>query len=1229
MTSSANGRQSFLDQRADRRAGELAADQARPPATRRTFPRTLGRKLPAPARGTLTKLAIALALCVVLFAVVGFFVVPPLAKHYLVEGLSEQLGRRVTIADIDFNPFAMAGAVEGIAVYEPNGTELFASIEALSVNLEYRSIIRRAPVLKRVGVSKPYLHVVRFEDGKTYNFSDLLTKFTAAPKPSEPQGEPLRFALNNIELRAGRIDFDDRPVPAKHAVTDINAAIPFISNLPYLVDEYVQPAFSAKVNGTPVALTGRTKPFKDSLEASLDLDVNRLELPRYVPYIPLELKFKLPSGLLSTDLSLAFVRGKTQAPLLRLYGSARIENLALAELTGEPLLKLASLEVPIQSVDVFGQRYALGVIAVRSPEVFVRRNADGQLNWLSVMPQSADGNQGEGKLQLAIAELALSDGRLHFVDRVPPKGFRADLTGIRVSVTKFAMPQQQPALVDAALQTGFGEGVTLNGSLVLTPLASEGNVTASNVRLAKYTPYYADLIRYELQQGIAEVSSRYSLRQAPEGMQASLSQLNLGLQSLRLRKRGERQDFLRVKTAQISDGAVDVNRLLLTVGGFSTSDGFLNVIRESDGALNVTRILPAPPDAAPTPGKATPWQITLDRAQVDRWKVAFTDLALAQPVKLSAEAIRVRATGLSNQTNRRGQISLQAKLDENGSIAVRGPITLAPVRAALDVDLQGFALVPLQPYFTEQLTILLTSGDAAVKGNARIALAQDGALAATFNGDVQLASFASVDKALQEDFLRWDNLFVGQIAYVHSPMSMSVEEISLSDFFSRIIIHPDGHLNLQDIRAAAAEQPPAAEGGQAVQAAAPAQAGGEEVAVPPVRVAKVTLQGGEIDFTDLFVKPNYRADLTEIAGSVVGLSSQLDTAADVELHGRFAKTAPVEIKGKVNPLLRNLYLDIGANVRDIELGPFSPYSGKYVGYAIEKGKMSFDVAYKIENRKLNAQNKLVLNQLTFGDKVESPDATKLPVLLAVSLLKDRNGVIDVNLPISGSVDDPKFSVGRIVITIIFNLIEKAVTAPFALIGSLFGGGGEELSYVEFDHGLAALSQASQDKLTKLQTALVERPGLKLDIAGYADTQADREGLRRHKFEQQVKAQKRKQLVKDRASVQTIDEVQIDPAEYEKYLKRAYREAKFPKPRNVVGFIKNLPREEMEKLMLTNTQVTDEDLTQLANGRAQSAKDFITREDKVSVERVFLLAPKVSDGAGDDEAKGGRAVFTLK
>jgi hypothetical protein len=349
----------------------------------------------------------------------------------------------------------------------------------------------------------------------------------------------------------------------------------------------------------------------------------------------------------------------------------------------------------------------------------------------------------------------------------------------------------------------------------------------------------------------------------------------------------------------------------------------------------------------------------------------------------------------------------------------------------------------------------------------------------------------------------------------------------------------------------------------------------------------------------------------------------------VELRGRFAKTAPVEIKGKINPLVKNLVLDVKAGVRDIELGPFTPYSGKYVGYAIEKGKMTFNVEYKVENRKLAAKNQLILNQLTFGDKIESPQATKLPVLLAVALLRDRNGVINVNLPISGSLDDPKFSIGGIILQIIFNLIAKAVTAPFALIGALVGGAGEELAYVEFEPGRAVLSQESQDKLTKLQQALVERPGLKLDITPRVDPEKDREGLRRYRFEQQVKAQKLKDMVKKGASVASVDEVKIEPPEYETYLKKAYKAAKFPKPRNVIGIAKDLPPEEMEKLMLTNTPVTDDDLNQLANARAQAAKDFITKGEQVALERVFLLAPKVEAPKGEEKLKASRVDFSLK
>jgi hypothetical protein len=277
---------------------------------------------------------------------------------------------------------------------------------------------------------------------------------------------------------------------------------------------------------------------------------------------------------------------------------------------------------------------------------------------------------------------------------------------------------------------------------------------------------------------------------------------------------------------------------------------------------------------------------------------------------------------------------------------------------------------------------------------------------------------------------------------------------------------------------------------------------------------------------------------------------------------------------------------------------------------------------------LHAENKLFLDQLTFGDKIDSPDATKLPVLLAVALLKNRRGEIDINLPISGSLDDPQFSVGGIIVRMFFNLVVKAVTSPFALLGSLFGGG-EDLGYLEFEPGYAVITSASEAKLKALAKALLDRPALKLDISGRLDPVADKEGVRQVQMEHKIKAQKLKATVKQGTDAGSVDEVVLTPDEYQKYLKLAYKEASFPKPRNMVGFAKDLPPQEMERLMVTNTQVTDDDMRLLAGQRAQVVKEWLINVGKVPPERMFIAAPKLDAGGIKDKGKASRVDFSLK
>jgi hypothetical protein len=313
----------------------------------------------------------------------------------------------------------------------------------------------------------------------------------------------------------------------------------------------------------------------------------------------------------------------------------------------------------------------------------------------------------------------------------------------------------------------------------------------------------------------------------------------------------------------------------------------------------------------------------------------------------------------------------------------------------LRVDARTISFVPVQRYVDDKVNLAITSGAMSAKGTASFELPPGGAIKAAYKGDLSITDFASVDKPTTQDLLRWKSLSLGAIDFNLEPMKVALDEIALADFYARIILAAEGRLNLQDLARAPGAAPP----GDAPAAKPEAPAPKAEVAAPAasgkppaqskpalavlpssIRIGKITLQGGNVNFSDFFIKPNYTANLTGVAGSVTEMTPE--KAGDVELRAKIDNAAPVEILGSVNALTPDLFLDIKASAKDIELPPMSPYSVKYAGYGIERGKLSVNVEYQIENRKLAAKNNIYLDQLTFGEKVDSPTATKLPVTLA-------------------------------------------------------------------------------------------------------------------------------------------------------------------------------------------------------------------------------------------------------
>jgi hypothetical protein len=274
-------------------------------------------------------------------------------------------------------------------------------------------------------------------------------------------------------------------------------------------------------------------------------------------------------------------------------------------------------------------------------------------------------------------------------------------------------------------------------------------------------------------------------------------------------------------------------------------------------------------------------------------------------------------------------------------------------------------------------------------------------------------------------------------------------------------------------------------------------------------------------------------------GTITGLSSKEQTTATVDLKGKIDSHSPFGVSGKINPLVDDLFADITISITNTDMTAFTPYTEKYAGRPLSKGKLSFAVHYLINQKALKSENGFYVDQLTFGTKNNSPDATTLPVKLAVALLKDRHGRIQLDVPVSGRLDDPKFRLAPIIWQVVVNLIEKAATSPFSLLGAVFGGG-EEMSYVTFTPGQAVIPDTETNKLETLAKALYERPELTVEINGSADPEQDRAPLAQMKLQQQIKSLWVKEQTDSGKSAVSVDEVQLEPQDYERLLRKAYK-----------------------------------------------------------------------------------------
>lgn len=1166
--------------------------------------------------------AVALILCGI-----AAWQVPKVLHNVLTTDVAKMIGRDVSVGKISFNPFTLTVRARDLAVAQPGSQTPLLTLAELDASAAWSSLFWFAPVVDRLTLREPSIAIVR-EDVTRFNFSDIQQRVAdmAAAKPEEPPetdaGLP-RFSLNNMVIEGGSITLDDKVTGRKQVVDELGLGVPFISNFGYATDIDVQPRLHLRINGSPFDLTGVARPFDKVPSSTLRVAFNGLQLEKWADVWPMPLPFKLESALLDSNLQVVFEQPKDAAPKIRVVGDLGLRRFDLRDTNGDPLAAWSALTVTRLELEPIARQAYVGEIGLWAPQVHVRRYANEHLNWQDVVVK-LKALAGVAPTETPVADKLRRDMGL----KDKPKSDAAveplpDAAGAPV-------PDGTPATPSPAATAPSAPGVAPADAPVdatPAPASSDWKVTLDAFNLHEGELTLTDAIS-KLDYVVTGVGATVEGVTIPEvkdqpvnlwlnvdnstdgGWIRAKGPLELKPLSLELAVR-----MGNVALAPLAPAVRNAAPILLLDGRLGASAQIH--VSEKGGAI----------DAYATGVQA---DLTQFKARDEAQKPAL-DIAL-QSLRLTADRLAM-GPGKSNFT------LAAAGIQGDGALNLKGSFTPQPLTLSSSVDLSDLNVAPFAPYAAGSLNATVRAITLAAKGDVAFAAATGNApMRVNWKGGVDITGVDLQDRVNKDDFLNWKRLaFAGMdVSVAGDKVAAKLGDIALEDFYGRILLNAQGRLNVMDLVAA-----PGQAGGSITQdtqtpgrqaPAAPVSSNKDAksdagAAMPDISVNSVTLSRGRMTFTDRFVKPNYVAELSAIEGAISAVSSTNPQPANVKVTGRVYTTAPLSISGIVQPFAKYLTLDLKASAKGVDLPRFNTYSAKYVGYPIKRGKLSVDLEYKIKNRALQASNHVVLNQLTFGDKTNSPDATKLPVLLAVALLKDSRGNIDINLPVSGSLDDPEFSVGGIVVRVLLNLVVKAVTSPFSLLASAFGGG-EELSYVEFAPGSAVLTEDSIQRIDTLTKALTERPALKMDISGRADPKTDMEGLRQAWVDAQIRAAKAADTA-PRGKKPNPAGVQVSAAERAKYLEDVYDDTDIKdKPRNFVGMAKSVPAEQMESMLRGVAPVGDEQLRQLADARAQAVYEKLQAQEGLA-DRVFIVAPQLDADGIKDEGQPSRVDFSLK
>jgi len=811
-----------------------------------------------------------------------------------------------------------------------------------------------------------------------------------------------------------------------------------------------------------------------------------------------------------------------------------MRGLSLTESNGEAFAGVDEFHLQFQALASLSRRaWVFRDVTITHPFAHVIRRKDGSFNFDNLTQTNAappaKPSAPSSLPPLVVESLRIHGASLEADDLTPAAAFHDKLSPINLQLTNFTIILHAASTFVFSVSTDAGETIETSGKITLQPPQIIGKVQGAGLDLKRYGPYLASLTTAQLTGGNLDVGADYQAAIGPNGFDATVTNGTLQLTNLQVKASDSAETVLSIPTLTVKLAEASLAKKLVHVNSIKSSDGSLLVRQNHDGTMNLLALMMTNTAPAPSPAAAsTPWTAQIDEVAFDGYGVLVEDQKPLHPVKLGVSALAFKVKGFNTASNSPLSAEVSMRLNGQGSLSLNGTLALTPLSGDLTVDLAGLELPPFAPYLPSQLKLAFSKGQLNVKGHAQYAMANDN-LAGSFAGDVSLKDFAASDAVHHRDLLKFDNLAISGIKASYPPVKLQIEEVALAGLNANLVIDTNGQMNLL---AVVSNGPP-----EAAPPSAP-----EQQRDAAATLGALVIDKASFHFADQSINPHATLDLQELSGTIKGLSTQPQGPASLDFKGYVDQFSPYSISGSVDPLAKELSLDLAVVFKNLDLTSMTSYMERYGGYPLNKGKLLLQLKYNVAGRKLAASNKVVIADLTLGARNSSTNATHLPVKLGVALLKDRQGKIDLDIPLSGSLDDPDFRFLPLIQKVLGNLLGKAASSPFTLLSKAIGGGADnELSSVDFAPGESVLAPSEKAKLKKLAKALYERPALTLQIAGACAPQSDSAVLARRHLTRRINKLRADEQAAVSQPVESVESIKLDSADYARLLQKLYEQ----------------------------------------------------------------------------------------